>query len=279
MTTNEQKYKELAKRLREEGPNANIDDLIDFADGDNLENSRQSRDLLEQFIGSEMMKNTSLPVDFKNDKAAKKTLEGLTSQYSDVMSPEWDIYDMGKDPVGGLHTDGTFGANKRYLNKDTAGQLIAHEPIHKMVRDSGGSSIPDNIMNKLKLDIMKEKGISGGLDLAKKGALASHEIMQAGHLNPAAKITPSLRNAIAAATGKFGKLAKSVPLVGPALAAGATMLATGDVSAATQAVTPGLSEAENLGPEAGSLESMVEDPTKSYEQRQKAIQELSKRRY
>lgn len=278
MATKEQLYKELAKRLREEGPNANIDDLIEMS-GDSLENSRQSRDLLEQFIGSEMMKNTSLPVDFKNDKAAKKTLEGLTSQYSDVMSPEWDVYDMGKKTVGGLHTDGTFGANKRYLNKDTAGQLIAHEPIHKMVRDSGGSSIPDDVMNKFKLDIMKEKGISGGLDLAKKGAMEAHEIMQAGHLNPAAKTTPSLRNAIAAATGKFGKLAKSIPMVGPALAAGATMLATGDVSAATQAATPGLSEAENLGPEAGSLESMVEDPTKSYEQRQKAIQELSKRSY
>lgn len=278
MATKEQLYKELAKRLREEGPNANIDDLIEMS-GDSLENSRQSRDLLEQFIGSEMMKNTSLPVDFKNDKAAKKTLEGLTSQYSDVMSPEWDVYDMGKKTVGGLHTDGTFGANKRYLNKDVAGQLIAHEPIHKMVRDSGGSSIPDDVMNKFKLDIMKEKGISGGLDLAKKGAMEAHEIMQAGHLNPAAKVTPSLRNAIAAATGKFGKLAKSIPMVGPALAAGATMLATGDVSAATQAATPGLNEAENLGPEAGSLESMVEDPTKSYEQRQKAIQELSKRSY
>ena len=279
MATNEQKYKELAKRLREEGPNANIDDLIDFVDGDNLENSRQARDLLEQYTGSEMMKNTSLPINFKNDKAAKKTLEGLTTQYTDIMSPEWDIYDMGKKTIGGLHTDGTFGANKRYLDKDVAGQLLTHEPIHKMVRDSGGSSIPDNVMNKFKLANMKEKGISGGLDLAKLGAMEAHEIMQAGHLNPAAKITPSVRNAIAAATGNFGKLAKSIPLVGPALAAGATMLATGDVSAATQAITPGLSEAENLGPEAGSPEAIVEDPTKSYEQRQKAIQELSKRRY
>lgn len=279
MATKEQMFKELAKRLREEGQNANIDDLIDLTSGDNLENSRQSRDLLEQFTGSEMMKNTSLPIDFKNDKAAKKTLEGLTSQYTDIMSPEWDVYDIGKDTVGGLHTDGTFGANKRYLNKDVAGQLVAHEPIHKMVRDSGGSSIPDDIMNKFKLDIMKEKGISGGLDLAKRGALEAHEVMQAGHLNPAAKITPSLRNAIAAATGKFGKLAKAVPLVGPALAGGLTMLATGDASAAGQAATPILNEAEGLGPEAGSPESIVEDPTKSYEQRQKAIQELSKRRY
>lgn len=278
MATNEQKYKELAKRLREEGSDANIDDLIDFVDGDNLENSRQARDLLEQFTGSEMMKNTSLPIDFKNDKAAKKTLEGLTSQYTDIMSPEWDIYDIGKDTVGGLHTDGTFGANKRYLNKDVAGQLIAHEPIHKMVRDSGGSSIPDDVMNKFKLDLMKEKGISGGLDLAKKGALASHEIMQAGHLNPDAKITPSVRNAIAAATGRFGKLAKSVPLVGPALAAGATMLATGDASAATQAGMPILSEADDLGPTPGTPESDIENPSKSYEQRIKAIQQLSQRR-
>lgn len=277
MASNPQRFKELAKRLREEGPNANIDDLIDMSD-DVLDNSRQSRDLLEQFLGSEMMKNTSLPIDFKNNKAAKKTLEGLTSQYSDVMNPEWDIYDIGKDTVGGLHTDGTFGANKRFLNKDVAGQLVAHEPIHKMVRDAGGSSIPDDIMDNFKIGVMKEKGISGGLDLAKRGAMEAHEVMQAGHLNPAAKVTPSLRNAIAAATGKFGKLAKSVPLVGPGIAGLATLAATGDASAAAPAAIPILSEAESLGPEAGTPESIVEDPTKSYEQRKKAIQELSQRR-
>lgn len=133
-----------------------------------------------------------------------------------------------------------------------------------------------------------------------------------------------------------GKKLSKLPFVGPALAGGLTMLATGDASAAASAATPILGEADDLGPMKGSLESdiqdpsknylerakaaeqlkieqnrprenlgkisdakidrrgqlaselgplegsfeaMVEDPTKSYEQRQKAIQELSKRRY
>jgi len=274
--TKEELYKELSKRLREEGQNANVDDLISMGT-DNLENSRQTRDLLEQFIGNEMMKNTSIPIDLKNEKAAKKTLEKLTSQYTDIQNPQWDVYDLGKDTVGGLHTDGSFAANTRYLDKDNVGQMLAHEPIHKMVQDTGGISVPDNVMSKAKKEALKEANILSGSDLAKRGALAGHEIMQLGHLNPDSKTTSSLRNAIAAATGKFGKLSKSIPLVGPALAGGLTMLATGDASAAQQSATPILSEADSVGPEAGSLEADVEDPTKSYEQRRRAIETLSNR--
>lgn len=266
-------FKELAKRLRDEGANANIDDLISMS-GDSLENSRQTRDLLEQYVGSEMMKNTSIPIDIKNEKGAKKTLERLTEQYTDIKNPKWDVYDIGKDTVGGLHTDGSFGANTRYLDKDTLGQLLAHEPIHKMVQDEGlGKSIPDNIMSKAKKEALKEANILSGSDLAKRGAMASHEIMQLGHLNPTSKSTSSLRNAIAAATGKFGKLSKAIPFIGPALGAAAA-INTGEASAAI----PILNEADDLGSPEGSLESVVEDPTNSYEVRKKAIEQLSQRR-
>lgn len=274
--TKDQLYKELSKRLREEGQNANIDDLVNMS-GDNLDNSRQTRDLLEEYIGSEMMKNSGTSIDLKNDKAAKKTLEGLTKEYTDIKNPKWDVYDLGEKTVGGLHTDGTFGANTRFLNKDSVGQLVAHEPIHKMVRDSGGTSIPDNVMSAAKKNALREANILSGSDLAKKGALVGHEIMQMGHLNPDAKTTSSLRNAIAASTGKFGKLMKSVPLVGPLAAGGLTYALTGDAEAAQQAGVPGLNEAEGLGPEKNSLEADIEDPTKTYEQRRKAIEILSNR--
>lgn len=266
-------FKELAKRLRDEGVNANVDDLIEMS-GDSLDNSRQTRDLLEQYVGNEMMQNTSIPIDIKNEKGAKKTLERLTEQYTDIKNPKWDVYDIGKDTVGGLHTDGTFGANTRYLDKDTLGQLLAHEPIHKMVQDEGlGKSVPDNIMSKAKKEALKDANILSGSDLAKRGAMTSHEIMQLGHLNPTSKNTSSLRNAIAAATGKFGKLSKVIPFIGPALGAAAAFN-TGEASAAI----PILNEADDLGSPEGTLESMVEDPTKNYEQRRKAIEQLSQRR-
>lgn len=272
------KYKELAKRLRSEGVDANIDDLIDYTP-DSLENSRQTRDLLEQYIGNEMMKNTNIPINLKNDKQAKQTLERLTEQYTDIKDPQWDVYDIGKKTVGGLHTDGTFGANKRFLNEDTVGQLVSHEPIHKMVQDEGlVKSIPDDVMTEAKKAFMKEKGYSGGLALNKAPALDAHEIMQFGHLNPNSKVTSSLRNAINASTGDFKKVMKSIPIAGPLIAGGLTLATTGDVSAATQAGTPFLSEADNLGPEQGSPEALIEDPTKTYEQRRKAIEYLAKQK-
>jgi hypothetical protein len=276
--TKDQLYKEVSKRLQEDGPNAYLDDLIDMSSSDNLENSRQTRDLLDQFVGNQMMKNTSLPIDLSSDKKVKKTLEGLTSQYTDIKNPKWDVYDIGKDTVGGLHTDGTFGANSRYIDEDVVGQLAAHEPLHKMVRDSGGKSTPDNILSKFKKMLMKEQNIISGEDLAKKGALAGHEIMQAGHLNPNSKITSSLKNAIDAASGNFSKLKLSkIPFVGPAIAGGLTLAATGDASAAAPAAIPILNEAETLGPTLGP-ESDIENPSKSYEQRKKAIEMLSQRR-
>ncbi len=282
MATKEQMFKELAKRLREEGRNANLDDLVNMT-GDNLDNSRQVRDLLDQYTGSEMMKNSATPINLGTDKDTVKTMNKLTEEFSDIKNPNWKMIEDAKSYGHFNPNDKALEASKNFVKgKDgiyTAGGLIAHEPIHQMVNEAGGKSIPDNVLSKMKKELMKEAGVSGGIDLAKRGALEAHEIMQAGHLNPDVKITPSIRNAIAAATGKFGKLAKAVPLVGPALAGGLTMMATGDASAATQAATPILNEADGLGPEAGSPEAIVEDPTKSYEQRQKAIQELSKRSY
>jgi hypothetical protein len=108
--------------------------------------------------------------------------------------------------------------------------------------------------------------------------MLGHEITQAGHLNPNSKMTSSLKNALAAATGKFGKLSKSIPFVGPAIAGGLTMMTTGDAEAAQASAMPILGEADSLGPEAGSPESDIENPSKSYEQRRKAIEQLSQRR-
>ena len=279
--TKDQMLKELAKRLREDGPNANIDDLINMT-GDNVNNSRQTRDLLDQYVGSEMMKNTSIPIEMESDKDTVNTMNKLTEQYSDIKDPNWKMIDDAKAYGYFNPNDKTLEASRNYVKgKDglyTAGGLLAHEPIHQMVNESGGKSIPDNVLSKLKKEMMKENNVMGGIDLSKRGAMLGHEISQAGHLNPNSKTTSSLTNALAAATGKFGKLAKAVPLVGPAIAGGLTMLATGDASAAQASAMPILSEADSLGPEVGSPESIVEDPSKSYEQRKKAIELLSQRR-
>lgn len=59
---------------------------------------------------------------------------------------------------------------------------------------------------------------------------------------------------------------KSIPFLGGL----ATALVTGE----TEAAVPLLNEAESLGPESGSLESMVEDPSISTEDRVKILQKL-----
>lgn len=51
---------------------------------------------------------------------------------------------------------------------------------------------------------------------------------------------------------------KSVPFLGPLIAGGLTYAATGDVSAATQAGVPVLNEANDVGPEQGSIEHKLE---------------------
>jgi hypothetical protein len=279
--TKDQVLKEVAKRLREDGPDAYLDDLINMT-GDNLDNSRQTRDLLDQLVGSEMMKNTSIPINLKSDKDTVDTMNRLTEQYSDIKNPNWKMIED-KKAYGYFNPENkTLEASKNFLKGDngiyTTGGLLAHEPVHQMVNEAGGKSIDDKIMSKFKLDLMKEKGISGGLTLPKAGALVGHEIMQAEHLNPGSKTSSSLKNAIAAATGKFGKLMKNIPAVGPAAAGLLTLAATGDASAAQNSATPILSEAEALGPTAGTPEADIEDPSKSYEQRIKAIQQLSQRR-
>jgi hypothetical protein len=278
--TKDQVFKEISRRLQEDGPNAYLDDLIQMT-GDNVNNSRQTRDLLDQFVGSEMMKNTSTPIKMGTDKDTVKTMNRLTEQYSDIVDPNWKLIEDKKAYGYFNPNDKTLEASKHFIKGEnglvTAGGLLAHEPIHQMVNESGGKSAPDNILTKFKKQLMKEQNIIGGEDLAKKGALVGHEIMQAGHLNPDSKTTSSLTNAIAAATGKFGKLSKVMPFVGPALAGGLTMLATGDASAAQNDAMPILGEAEALGPTIGP-EADIENPSKSYEQRKKAIEMLSQRR-
>jgi hypothetical protein len=279
--TKDQLLKELAKRLREDGPNANIDDLINMT-GDNLDNSRQTRDLLDQYTGSEMMKNTSTPIKLGSDKEMTGTMNRLTEEYSDIKNPNWKMIDDPKAYGYFNPNDKTLEASRNFVkNKDgiyTTGGLLAHEPVHQMVNETGGKSVPDNVLSKLKKEMMKENNVMGGIDLSKRGAMLGHEITQAGHLNPNSKMTSSLKNALAAATGKFGKLSKSIPFVGPAIAGGLTMMTTGDAEAAQASAMPILGEADSLGPEAGSPESDIENPSKSYEQRRKAIEQLSQRR-
>lgn len=281
MADKEQTLKELAKRLSSDGQDAHLDDLITKTSNP-LDNSRRVRDLLDQYVGSEMMKNTDIPINLGTDKDRMKTMNKLTEQYSDIKNPNWKLIEDPKAYGYFNPADKTLEASKNFIKGEnglyTTGGLLAHEPIHQMVNEAGGASVPDEVMSKFKKAMMNEHDITGGLDMEKKGSLLAHEIMQAEHLMPGSKTSSSLRNAIAAATGKFGKLSKAIPLVGPALAGGLTMMATGDASAAQNAAMPILSEAEDLGPSIGSPEASIEDPSKSYEQRKKAIEMLSQRR-
>lgn len=290
MTEDKDLLNAISKLIQDGASEEEISELLQKK-GDNISTSRAARDVFERSLAQQYMKNTGVSVpDYKTASTGK--LENYIGDILGEQNPALknaNIKVLNEMSGAGAYdpATNTIELNRNSpTNRDIKGLTASglHEGAHSFDEKSGlylkNPSVEDNIMSgSATKKLMKSQGIKTGTDLAKKEASVINEIVQAGHH---ANI-PGVRE------GSFGRAnllnilkgraVRAVPFVGPALAAGATMLATGDVSAATQAATPGLSEAENLGPEAGSPEAIVEDPTKSYEQRQKAIQELSKRRY
>lgn len=97
--------------------------------------------------------------------------------------------------------------------------------------------------------------------------ISTKEVSKAGDIGDYWK---ALSKKVGRPMGKIAKKGvKALPFVGPL----AVALASQDASAAV----PILGDADPLGPQAGSLEASIEDPTVSREQRKRALQELMKR--
>lgn len=277
------RYKDLIQRIKDGDPDL-MEDLVSKSP-DFVSTSRGARDLAEDTLGSEYLRQTGVSVpDIKT--ASRSQIESFANKLKEEAYPE--LRKTGIEipdtlPGGNI---GKFSpsTNKISLAKDgiTSAEQLAgstfHEAGHAYDTNKkliGG--IDDFKLGSDKKKFLKSLGIKSGRDLEKLDPSVINEIVQLGHH---ANI-PKLRE------GSFGlgalkslvknKTFKALPFVGPALAGGLTMMATGDASAAQAAATPILGEADDLGPEAGSLEAQVEDPELNREQRQRAIETLLQR--
>ena len=73
------------------------------------------------------------------------------------------------------------------------------------------------------------------------------------------------------AGGIAGDMIKKVPMIGGIAAGLGTLLTTGDASAASQAALPLIGDADDLGPEKGSLESKLESGTITQDEMQQLL--------
>jgi hypothetical protein len=276
-------YQKLIERIKDNDPEL-MEDLVPKS-SNYVETARNARDLAENTLGSEYLKQTGVSVP--NIKTATRSqLESFANKLKEEAYPELkntniDIQDYLKGGNVGefAPSKNQVSLSKHYLPdaESIAGKTF-HELGHAYDETKGlTGSVADDALSMGKKGLIKSLGLKSGSDLTKLDPSVISEVMQLGHH---AKI-PGLRSSSFGLSALKNLLSaknfKSLPLAGPAIAGALTLAATGDASAATQAATPILSEAGDIGPEADSLEASIEDPTKSYEQRKKAIESLSKR--
>jgi len=279
----EDKYKKLIDRIKD--GDVQVDDLIP-SDPNYMEKAFASRDLSQGALGSEYLKQTGVSVpDIKT--ANRSTIESFLNKLKEEAYPELkktsvELRDNLPDSLGEYYPD----KNKIALSKTNlqdVNEMVGtnfHELGHAFDKKSGTlNSTPVDLWTPEKKKLLKSLGLKSGNDLTKLDASDISEIVQLGHHTNIPKLREGSYGMGALKSLVKNKTFKSLPYIGPAIAGLGTLAATGDVSAATQAVTPILNEAEGIGPEEGSLESMVEDPTKSYEQRRKAIETLTNRNH
>ena len=276
-------FQKLIDRIKSGTDDLKVDDLVPTSKQMRNRAIDSSR-LSEGALASQYLKDTGVSVP--NIKTASRSeVESFLNKIKEEAYPELSksaISVKNDMPDYGSYNFNTKNVDVSKLTNPTKESLVGtafHELGHAY-DDSKGlvDSVPMDKITSGKKELLHALDKQGGRGYSKVDASVIEEIMNAGHH---AKI-PNLREGTYG-MGALKSLLKSktfksaVPFIGPAIAGGVTMLDSGDASAATQAALPIVSEADSVGPEAGSLEADVEDPTKSYEQRRKAIETLSNR--
>lgn len=276
----------IAKLIRDGADDEEISQYLKKGSS-NLNTAINAGNTFEKSLGRQYLKQTGVSIpDYKNastDQLEKFSRELLAEQNPSLKKTGVKVVDELKD-YGNYLPSKDLATISKMNNKDIeefTGTLL-HEGGHGYDFKKGlyapKNSVAIDSFDPSKKSMLKASGFKRGSDLAKEEASVINEIIQAGHHANIPKVREGTFGRANLLNIMKGKAVRAVPFIGPALAAGATMLATGDASAATQAATPILNEADSLGPEADSLEATVENPSKSYEQRKKAIEQLSQRR-
>jgi hypothetical protein len=272
-----QLYEDIIKRMKEGSDNLELDDLIGKGNS-NLDTSMNARDTLEQTLAHQYMKDTGVSVP--NLKTASRG--DLERYVGDILSEQNPANkNVNVKVLDDMDSLGSFDPNTNTVKvgrnakniEDFTGTAF-HEGAHAYDKKSGlFKSTAEDVWSPEKKALLKDFGIKNSLDLSKQDSAILNEIQQAGHHATIPKFREGSFGRGGLASLIKNKSFKALPFIGPALGAAAA-INSGEASAAI----PILNEADNLGPEEGSIESIVEDPTKSYEQRRKAIEQLSQRR-
>lgn len=276
----------IAKLIRDGADEEEISEFLSKG-RNNLDTAMKAGNTFEKSLGRQYLKQTGVSVpNYKNastDQLEKFSRDLLAEQNPEIKNTNVKVLPDLKDY--GIYDPNTNTAGiSKLKNKDIeeyTGTLL-HEGGHSYDQKKGlylnKDSVDIDSFDKFKKSKLKNMGLKRGSDLAKQESSVINEIIQAGHHANIPDVREGTFGRANLLNIMKGKAVKSIPFIGPALVGGATMLTTGDASAATQSAIPILNEADSLGPEADSLEATIEDPSKSYEQRRKAIEQLSQRR-
>lgn len=281
----EDKYKKLIERIKNN--DLYTDDLISKS-SDYVDTAHQVEDLAGKTLGSEYLRQTGVSIpDIKT--ASRSQVESFLNKLKEEAYPELNKTSIElKDSLKNIDKDAKAlfypDFDKIQLSKDRISDVndlagtTFHELGHSYDKTKGlPKSVPVETLTSDKKQLLKSLGLKSGKDLTKLDSSDISEIVQLGHHANLPKLREGTFG-LGALKGLVNNKAfkSALPFIGPAIAGGATMLATGDASAALQEATPILGEAGNLGPEQGSLEEQVENPQVSPEQRRKAIETLMK---
>jgi hypothetical protein len=254
----------FAKQMREDIPLS--EDLLEDVDNDIYNNGLLARNLSEDTLANELLKDTGISIPDDNAPISKKEdflNRMLAERYPEFKDPNVRIGDESYYQKGNI-----FVREQPDILKQTSD--LFHEGAHKFdVEDLGfqGRELSNQPLRRAK---------TSGMDLKSADPTQIYEIMAKGHH---ARI-PNLRDADSFGQGALKSymkngVFKALPIIGPAIGAGMAAM-SGDANAASG--LPILGEAESLGPQKGSVDDMIENPKPGMtsEQRKKALEMLLK---
>lgn len=253
---------EYAKQMKEGIPFS--EDLIPDLDSDISNNALLARNLSEDTLANEVLKNTGISIPDNNAPISKKEdflNRMLAERYPEFKDPNVRIGDESYYQKGGI-----FVREQPDIIKQTSD--LFHEGAHKFDKEDLGFQGREISQEPLR------RAKASGMNLKSADPTQVYEMMAKGHH---ARI-PNLRDADSFGQGalksylKIGAF-KALPIIGPAIGAGIAAM-SGDANAASG--LPILGEAENLGPQKGSIDDMIENPKSGMtsEQRKKALEML-----
>jgi hypothetical protein len=269
----------LLKRLRD--GDIEVDDLINKEGASYDQVSKRARNLYEDTLGSEYLRQTGVSVpDLKraNPKQMEKFYNDILAENYPELSGKVGVeYRPLKDSMGEYDPNKkVVRINPEYvtdMNRGTGTALHEFGHAYDDLEVGDFDPIPEESNKASKLKAMKEQGITRGSQLQKLPASDIYQHRNRGHHAILKKLRDAGGFGLGALKGltNSGTFKSAVPFAGTIAA-----LASGDVEAAI----PLIGDSEALGAQKGTEGYDIENPNGSkedyYERRRKLLQNYPK---